>query len=116
MKRFNRVFSSIVAFFGFSAATQQSFAALPTTAAPSRGASSGSYVELLQNYAYDAGILVGLVLATVAFLMVTSNAISVYSEISKGRKTFGDLTGHAVAGVLLIVFSVFLLTEAGSVL
>lgn len=99
-----------------AASAQQAMAALPTTAAPSRGATSGGYIELFQNYAYNVALVVGLILGTAGFLIVASNAISVYGDIGKGRKQFSDLGGHLAAGVLLMVFTVYMLTEASSVL
>lgn len=92
-------------------------AALPTTAAPSRGATtSGDYIGLLQEYAYDIGILVGLILSTVGFIMVAKNVVTTYGEIGDGRKTYSDMAGAAAAGVLLLIFIVFMLTEAAGVL
>lgn len=91
-------------------------AGLPTVSAPSRTTSSGNYVELLQNYAFDIGILVGLLLSTVGFIMVARNVIGVYGEIGDGRKTWGDMAGQASGGVLLLVLIVFLLSEAATVL
>ncbi len=107
----------LVSTFSLASATaHNAIAALPTTAAPSRGATSGGYIELFQNYAYDVALVVGLILGTARFLIVASNAISVYGDIGKGRKQFSDLGGHLAAGVLLMVFTVYMLTEASSVL
>lgn len=91
-------------------------AGLPTVSAPSRTTTGGNYVELLQNYAFDIGILVGLILSTVGFIMVARNVIGVYAEIGDGRKTWGDMAAQASGGVLLLVLIVFLLAEAATVL
>jgi len=42
---------------------------LPTMEAPSRGEGSG-LIDTIKNYAYDGGILLGLLIATLAFLGV----------------------------------------------
>jgi integrating conjugative element membrane protein (TIGR03745 family) len=42
------------------------FAELPTMEAPSRGEGSG-LIETIKNYAYDGGILLGLLIALLAF-------------------------------------------------
>jgi integrating conjugative element membrane protein (TIGR03745 family) len=91
-------------------------AALPTTAAPSNPGGSGDYIALLKGYAYDIGIVVGLVLGLMAFIVVAKNMIAVYNEIGTGKKTWGDMGMHGGMGVMLLVFVVFLLTEAATVI
>jgi len=94
----------------------QVMAALPTTAPPSRGTTAGNIILLLQDYAYDIMLLVGLLLATMAFVMVVRNTVGAYGEIQDGKGTWGQLGMHGIAGALLIVFVVFLLTEAAAIL
>jgi len=89
---------------------------LPTQAAPSRGGSDGNYIELMQNYAYDAFIFIGLVIATLAFFVVAKNTIGAYSEVQDGRGTWGQVGLHFGAGALLLIFAVFLITEAAAIL
>lgn len=91
-------------------------AALPTTAAPSNAAAQGDYIGLMKGYAYDILILGGLLIGAIAFYTVASNAIGVYKEIGNGRKEWSDLGMHTLAGVLLLVFVVYLLTEASTVI
>lgn len=91
-------------------------AALPTTADPTNAPSDGNYIELLKGYAFDIGIVVGLIVGTIAFLVVANNCIGVYKEIGTGKRTWGDLGSHGAFGVLLLVFVVYLLTEAASVI
>ena len=88
---------------------------LPTTAAPT-GGSSTDYISTMQNYAFDAFILAGLLIGTIAFIMVAKNCVQVYGEIANGKATFSDMAGHAIAGSLLLVFVVFMLTQASTVL
>jgi len=91
-------------------------AALPTTADPTNAPSSGNYIELLKGYAFDIGIVVGLIIGTIAFIVVANNMIGTYKEIGDGRKTWGDMGMHGAMGVLLLVFVVYLLTEAAKVM
>ena len=91
-------------------------AALPDTAAPSVAAADGDYIGLLQGYAFDIAIVIGLVLGTLAFLAVAKNMIAIYNEIGTGKKTWGDMGMHGGMGVLLLVFVVFLLTEAAAII
>lgn len=91
-------------------------AALPTTADPTNAPADGNYIDLIKGYAFDIGIVVGLIIGTVAFIVVASNMISTYKEIGDGRKTWGDMGMHGAMGVLLLVFVVYLLTEAAAII
>lgn len=99
-------------FFAFSNA----HAALPDTADPTNAAADGDYIGLLQGYAFDIAIVLGLILGTIAFLAVAKNMIAVYNEIGAGKKTWGDMGMHGGMGVLLLVFVVYLLTEAAGII
>jgi integrating conjugative element membrane protein (TIGR03745 family) len=94
----------------------QALAQLPTTAPPSRGSTAGNYIQLMQDYAYDIFIFLGLAIATLAFFVVSKNTIGAYGEVQDGKGTWGQLGVNFGAGVLLLVFVVFLLTEAGNIL
>jgi integrating conjugative element membrane protein (TIGR03745 family) len=96
--------------------TSNAMAALPTTADPSQAPADGNYIELIKGYAYDIGIVLGLVLGLVAFLVVVNNMIGVYKEIGAGKKSWGDMGMHGGMGVLLLVFCIFLLTEASTII
>ena len=91
-------------------------AALPDTADPTNAPSDGNYIELLKGYAFDIAIVLGLILGTIAFLAVAKNMVAVYNEIGTGRKTWGDMGMHGGMGVLLLVFVVYLLTEAAGII
>jgi len=91
-------------------------AQLPTTAPPSRGSTAGNYIQLMQDYAYDIFIFLGLAIATLAFFAVSKNVIGAYGEVQDGKGTWGQLGINFGAGVLLLVFVVFLLTEAATIL
>jgi integrating conjugative element membrane protein (TIGR03745 family) len=95
---------------------ERAMAALPTTAEPSRGAEDGNYIKLMQDYAYDIFIFIGLAVATLAFFAVSKNTIGAYGEVQDGKGTWGQLGINFGAGVLLLVFVVFLLTEAAAIL
>lgn len=91
-------------------------AALPTTAPPTRGDGGGNFITLLQNYAFDIAIFAGLAIAAVLFFIVSKNVMGTYSQISEGRATWGGLGMQAVVGVLLLVFIIFLMAQAATVL
>ena len=106
--------AAAVAAFVLSAGN--AMAQLPTTAAPSRGSTAGNYIQLMQDYAYDIFIFIGLALATLAFFAVSKNVMGAYGEVQDGKGTWGQLGINFGAGVLLLVFVVFLLTEAAAIL
>lgn len=91
-------------------------AALPDTADPSNAAADGDYIGLMKGYAYDILIVVGLVLGCLAFTAVARNCLTVYGEISTGKKTWSDMGMHGMMGVLLLVFVIYLLTEAAGII
>lgn len=99
--------------FGFVSTAN---AALPDTADPTNAAADGDYIGLLQGYAFDIAIALGLILGTVAFLAVAKNMVAVYNDIGAGKKTWGDMGMHGGMGVLLLVFVVYLLTEASGII
>ena len=91
-------------------------AALPVTAAPSTAPASGDFIGLLTGYAKDIGIAAGLIMALVALFVVVKNVVTAYSEVASGRGTWGTVATQGGAGVLLLVFCVYLLTEASQVI
>ncbi|MDO8863278.1 TIGR03745 family integrating conjugative element membrane protein [Haliea sp. E1-2-M8] len=112
----DRAQQTLTTAFAMAVFAPMASADLPTQAAPSRGGSDGNYIELMQNYAYDAFIFIGLVIATLAFFVVAKNTIGAYSEVQDGRGTWGQVGLNFGAGALLLIFAVFLLTEAASIL
>src|SRR5690606_27035847 len=92
-------------------------AQLPTQADPDSGTiRPGNILDAVRYYAQDIFLLAGLIIATVIFILVTTNAIAVYKEIRDGRRTWGDLGMHAGAGAGLTVFVGFLLTQAQTII
>jgi integrating conjugative element membrane protein (TIGR03745 family) len=89
-------------------------AALPTPTAPSTGAPAGNWLNLIKGYAKDAGLVLGLVIATAAFLWIAWITIAKFNEARNGRAEWGEvgLTGIIAAGVM--VFISYLLTEAST--
>lgn len=106
--------TAFVSFMFF--AVSSAHAALPETADPSKAAAEGDYIGLLKGYAFDIAIVLGLVLGTIAFLAVAKNMVAVYNDIGAGKKTWGDMGMHGGMGVLLLVFVVYLLTEAAGII
>lgn len=114
MTRASLVFRSAIAVAAL--ASSSAYAALPTTAPPTRGAPAGNFIQTLQNYAYDIGIFGGLLVATLIFFVVAKNTITTYGLVADGRATMGQLALQATVGALLLVFIIFLMTQAATVL
>lgn len=96
--------------------TAMAQAALPTVAAPTRGTTPGNFLKLIQDYAYDFAIFIGLAIAALALFVVAKNVITTYNDVPNGKATMGGVAVQAGVGVLLIVIIVFLVTEASKVL
>ncbi|EOF5433973.1 TIGR03745 family integrating conjugative element membrane protein [Salmonella enterica] len=88
---------------------------LPTMEDPSRGKGSG-IMDTLKNYGYDMVILMSLAICAVGFLVVANSCIGTYSEIQNGKKQWKDLGAMAGVGAILLVITIWLLTQAGEVL
>lgn len=93
------------------------FADLPKLEDPTRGQGKG-FFETAKNYMYDAGILIGLVIASVALYVVASSAISTYREVTSpgGKKGWGEFALQVVIGIILIVAVIWLVTKAAGIL
>jgi integrating conjugative element membrane protein (TIGR03745 family) len=112
----NRYQTGAAAVAAFVLLASNAMAQLPTTAPPTRGSTAGNYIQLMQDYAYDIFIFIGLALATLAFFAVSKNVLGAYGEVQDGKGTWGQLGINFGAGVLLLVFVVFLMTEAATIL
>lgn len=84
-------------------------AQLPEMEEPTQG--DGRLISTLQGYLYDFGALIGLILCTIAFLMVGASAVASFKE-ARERETWGKFAVTVVVGVVLIVAIIWLATEA----
>jgi integrating conjugative element membrane protein (TIGR03745 family) len=105
--------SVLVSFWTFFAGA--AIAALPPMEQPTRGAGSGIR-ETAQNHLFDYGVLAGLLVATVAFIVVAYHAIGVFGEVQNGKKKWGDFGLVISVGIILIIIVIWLLTKAAEIL
>lgn len=85
---------------------------LPTITRPEGVTDDGDYVGLLRGFAGQFAVLAGLVISTIAFLVVAKNVITKYSAVSDNRATWGEVGLHAGAGVVLLVVVLYLMGQA----
>jgi len=90
-------------------------AGLPKMEDPSRGQGKGIF-ETMKNYLYDGAIFGGLLISTVSFMVVAWYAVSVFTEVQRGKKTWADFGMVVMVGVLLVVACIWLLTKAAEIL
>lgn len=92
------------------------YADLPTAVAPSNAPKAGDWLTLIKGYAKDAGLVIGLVLAVVAFLWIAWITISKFNEARTGRAEWGEVGLTAVVAAGVMIFISYLLTEASKVI
>lgn len=89
-------------------------AELPTMDAPTRGEGSG-IMETMKNYLYDGGIIAGLVICTVVFLVVAQQLIAGFKE-AREKEQWGKFGVTVIVAVVLLVAVIWFATEAADVL
>ncbi len=92
-----------------------SYADLPTVQQASRSSGTG-IMATIRDHGYDAAILVGLLVSTVAFIVVAMVLIGGFKEVSQGKKTWGDFGMFGAVGFALLVLVIWLLSESAKIL
>tara|TARA_A100001391_G_scaffold203505_1_gene196033 strand:- start:90 stop:494 length:405 start_codon:yes stop_codon:yes gene_type:complete len=108
------LFYRVLALLTVGITSSPALAQLPTMDEPTRGEGSG-LMETIQNYLYDAAILGGLIIATVAFYIVGQSALAKYKEASE-KGQWGAFGITIVVGIILIVAVIWLATKAAEIL
>lgn len=90
-------------------------AALPKPEAPSRG-ESGGLLKIFQNYGYDAAVLGGLGIATLAFIVVSVVCIGKFQEVSTKKANWSEFFTFMAVGAVILVVVIWLVNEASKIL
>ncbi|BEM75173.1 TIGR03745 family integrating conjugative element membrane protein [Serratia ureilytica] len=97
------------------AAAQPVQAALPTVEPPSSGG-GGGLMDTLKGHVQDGIVLIGLVLAAVAFIVVAQSAVSTFHEVREGKSTWGKFGAIIVVGIVLVVAVIWLVGKSAEIL
>ncbi len=96
-------------------ATQSAQAALPTVEPPSSGG-GGGLMDTLKGYLQDGIVLVGLVMAAVAFIVVANAAVSTFHEVREGKAVWAKFGAIVVVGIVLVVAVIWLVGKSAEIL
>ena len=94
---------------------QPALADLPQMEPPSSGGGSGPFGQI-KGYSQDGVVLGGLIISAIAFIVVANAAISTFSEIQDGKKSWTQFGAIVVVGVILLVAVIWLLTKSASII
>ncbi|MDZ7840878.1 MAG: TIGR03745 family integrating conjugative element membrane protein [Gammaproteobacteria bacterium] len=90
--------------------------ALPTPVPPSTGPAAGNWLELIKGYIKDGGLVLGLAISVIGFLWIAYIGISKFNDARTGRAEWAEVGLVAIVGGAVLLFAVFLLNEAATVI
>ncbi|MBK0123617.1 TIGR03745 family integrating conjugative element membrane protein [Pantoea sp. S61] len=93
----------------------QALADLPSVEQPTTGGGGGTY-NTMMGYAKMAGLALGLLICTSAFLAVAHAIITSFHDIRKGKGSWTEFLLYAVVGIMLILAVIYLATKASDIL
>ena len=91
-------------------------AVLPTPVAPSTAPASGDWLGLIQGYAKDASIVLGLIVSTAGFIWVAYTGFAKFNDARCGKAEWGEVALLGVAGAGVLIFASFLLNQASQII
>ena len=93
----------------------QALADLPSIEQPTTGGGGGTY-NTMMGYAKMAGLALGLLICTSAFLAVAHAIITSFHDIRKGKGSWTEFLLYSVVGIILILAVIYLATKASDIL
>jgi integrating conjugative element membrane protein (TIGR03745 family) len=94
----------------------EALAVLPTPVAPSTSPASGDWLGLIQGYAKDAGIVLGLIVSVAGFIWVAYTGFAKFNDARRGKAEWGEVALLGVAGAGVLIFASFLLDQASKII
>lgn len=113
-QRWQRLRHTILA-LSFGAMTTPAIAGLPPVDPPSNGG-GGGLMDQIKGYAQDGIVLIGLILAAVAFVYVAMAVVHTFAEVRDGKASWGKFGGIFVVGAILLVIVIWLLGKSVEIL
>lgn len=104
----------ITTIFSYLILTQEAFSALPKVEAPSKGQGT-SFYGTMKNYFYDGATFLALGFSCYALFVVGGAVIETFAEVREKKAGWGRLAGMAIVGVVIIIFTIWLVTKAVAV-
>ena len=98
-----------------SAMAAPAMAGLPPVDPPSNGG-GGGLMDQIKGYAQDGVVLIGLILAAVAFVYVAMAVVHTFAEVRDGKASWGKFGGIFVVGAILLVIVIWLLGKSVEIL
>lgn len=95
--------------------TAPAMAGLPNVEPPSNGG-GGGLMDQIKGYAQDGIVLIGLILAAVAFVYVAMAVVHTFAEVRDGKASWGKFGGIFVVGAILLVIVIWLLGKSVEIL
>jgi integrating conjugative element membrane protein (TIGR03745 family) len=100
-----------------AAATGTVHAQLPTPIDPNiGGAPGGNWLQLIRGYIGDGAVILGLAIATVGLLWVAYTGVAKFNECRVGKAEWSELGVLGIVGAVVLLFMMFLLNEAATVI
>lgn len=90
-------------------------AGLPNVEPPSNGG-GGGLMDQIKGYAQDGIVMIGLILAAVAFVYVAMAVVHTFAEVRDGKASWGKFGGIFVVGAILLVIVIWLLGKSVEIL
>ena len=79
-------------------------------------AHDGDWLELIQRNFHALMVVAGLLISSVAFLVVSKNVIGTYGDIKDNKATWGALGAQSGVGMVILALVIYLLTQARNIL
>jgi integrating conjugative element membrane protein (TIGR03745 family) len=92
-------------------------AQLPTPVDPTiGGAPGGNWLNLIRGYIGDGAVILGLAIATIGLLWVAYTGVAKFNECRVGKAEWSELGVLGIVGAVVLLFMMFLLNEAATVI
>jgi integrating conjugative element membrane protein (TIGR03745 family) len=90
---------------------------LPTPIDPTiGGAPGGNWLNLIRGYIGDGAVILGLAIATIGLLWIAYTGVAKFNECRNGKAEWSELGVLGIVGAVVLLFMMFLLNEAATII